>query len=96
MEITFIQITKDELIEIINQAVRAALNSSENEESPKILIKGIHELAAFLNISPSRAQKLKNEKIIPFWQDGRLVIFDSRKVLEAMREQQNSKKKKFK
>lgn len=50
----------------------------------KQLIKGIHQLAAFLKVSPARAQKLKNEKIISCFQDGRLVLFNPETVLSEM------------
>ncbi|MFZ4548684.1 MAG: DUF3853 family protein, partial [Bacteroidales bacterium] len=41
-------------------------------------------LAKFLGISVSKAQKLKNEGIVPFFQNERLVLFDPDKVREAM------------
>ncbi len=47
MEITFIQISKDELIEIINQAVMAAMPKEIREYKQEPFIKGIHELAKF-------------------------------------------------
>ena len=50
----------------------------------KIRIKGIHELATYLKVSPPRAQKLKNDGVFPYFQDGRLILFDPDKVLEAM------------
>ncbi len=55
----------------------------ENKQNQPF-IKGIHELAKFLRCSPSRAQKLKNEGRIPFFQDGRTVLFDPDKVREVM------------
>lgn len=51
---------------------------------PQAFIKGIHELASFLKVSPARAQKLKNEGVFPYWQDGRTLLFDPNKVREAM------------
>lgn len=47
-------------------------------------IKGIHGLAAFLQISPARAQKMKNENVFPYFQNGRTLLFDPEKVREVM------------
>lgn len=52
--------------------------------TPQPFIKGIHELAKFLQVSPARAQKLKNEGVFPYWQDGRTLLFDPEKVRQAM------------
>jgi hypothetical protein len=79
-----IQLSKDELARIINDAVRSAMPQEIKEATPQPFIKGIHELAAFLKVSPARAQKLKNEGVFPFWQDGRTLLFDPDKVRAAM------------
>lgn len=84
MQNYLIQIDKEELVNIINDAVQAAMPKSSNETSPQPFIKGIHELARFLKVSPARAQKMKNEGLFPFWQDGRTLLFDPNKVREAM------------
>jgi len=87
MEITFIQLSKEELICIINEAVRAAMPMFANEPIySKPFIKGIHELAEFLGVSSARAQKLKNEGAFPYFQDGRTILFDPIKVKIAMEE----------
>ncbi|MFA5970785.1 MAG: DUF3853 family protein [Lentimicrobiaceae bacterium] len=83
-DIIILQVSRDELEEIVSKAVRAAMVGIQNPVVPKTQIKGIHELAEFLKISPGRAQKLKNEEVIPCFQDGRLVLFDPDKVLKAM------------
>lgn len=89
--------TREELTALINEAVHSALHGKINEKTPKPLIKVIHELADFLKISPGRAQKLKNEEVIPCFQDGRLVLFDPDKVLKAMESyNENSAKRKVK
>jgi len=77
-------VSRDELEEIVAKAVRAAMDGLQYPGAQKTQIKGIHALAEFLHISPARAQKLKNEKVIPCFQDGRLVLFDPDKVLKAM------------
>lgn len=84
MEMTILQVSKEELTEIVNNAVRDAMPKELKVSSPRPHIKGIHELAAYLKVSPSRAQKLKNEGILPYFQDGRLVLFDPDKVRAAM------------
>jgi len=66
---------KDKLIE---------LSGEESIKDEKLFIKGIHELAKFLQVSPARAQKLKNKGVFPYWQDGRTLLFDPDKVREVM------------
>ena len=96
-DIIILQVSRDELEEIVSKAVRAAMLGLPNQAVPKTQIKGIHELAEFLKISPGRAQKLKNEEVIPCFQDGRLVLFDPDKVMKAMESHnENSAKRKLK
>ena len=77
--------TKEELSELVSEAVRSAMsNGNKATTQKKEFIKGIHQLAAFLKVSAPRAQKLKNEKVISCFQDGRLVLFDPDKVREEM------------
>jgi hypothetical protein len=75
--------------DLINQIVnelesRLHSNQLSPQQSPQPFIKGIHELATFLKVSPARAQKLKNEGIFPYWQDGRTLLFDPDAVRKAM------------
>lgn len=79
-----IVITVDELKRILNETVRDAMPVQKGESSPQPFIKGIHELSRFLKVSPARAQKLKNEGVFPYWQDGRTLLFDPDKVRDAM------------
>ncbi len=79
-----IQVGRDELTRMIAAAVRDAMPSDIKQATPQPFIKGIHELAAFLKVSPARAQKLKNEGAFPYWQDGRTLLFDPDKVRAAM------------
>jgi len=92
MQTIFIQVDKEELTRIINDAVRAAMPLEIRKSNPQPFIKGIHELAAFLKVSPARAQKLKNEGIFPYWQDCRTLLFDPDKVREAMADYNKRKK----
>jgi hypothetical protein len=88
-----IVITKNELIEIITNAIREALNSN-TAKNPNVSedghVKGIAGLSKFLGVSHSRAQALKNSGIFPHFQTGRLILFDPAKVREAM--EQHSKR----
>ncbi len=75
---------KEEIIKIVGDTVREEMRNVTTSPSPKTHIKGIHELATYLKVSPPRAQKLKNEGVFPYFQDGRLILFDPDKVQEAM------------
>lgn len=81
-----IVISEDELRTIIRQELSTqapgAVTTPAAPETPTI--RGIHQLAKFLNISPSRAQSLKNQGLIPFFQSGRTVLFDPAKVRQAL------------
>jgi hypothetical protein len=79
-----LQLSQDELTRIISDAVRIAMPSNIQESTPQPFIKGIHELAKFLRVSPVRAQKLKNEGAFPYWKDGRTLLFDPDKVRQSM------------
>jgi len=85
-ETVFISLDRGELESIIIDCVNSCLkyNREAPPQTKKPLIKGIHNLGKFLNISPARAQKLKNEGVFPYFQDGRLIYFDPVKVLESM------------
>jgi hypothetical protein len=80
----FIQVSELKLSQIIQDAVQSAMPQDFKQSEPQPFIKGIHELAAFLKVSPARAQKLKNENVFPFWQDNRTLLFDPDKVRAAM------------
>ena len=51
---------------------------------PRPPIKGIHALAKYLGVCPAKAQSLKNRGVLPYFQDGRTVLFDCEKVDEIM------------
>ena len=80
---------KEYIEAVVERTVEERLRQYQVEEAtPKPapeIIKGITGLAKFLNISTPTAQKLKNSKKIPFRQYGRIVIFKSDEVLEAMK-----------
>ena len=83
-QITIIQVGPEELDRIVQKAVRDAISNQIAPTEAKQHIKGTHQLALYLGISVSKAQKLKNEGVIPFFQNERLVLFDPDKVREAM------------
>jgi len=92
--IQIIGLTENEFQERLNIAVRNAMEDKTQQPTPKKeFIKGIHQLAIFLKVSAPRAQKLKNEKIISCFQDGRLVLFDPDTVREEMAAYNQSKKR---
>ncbi|NDV68936.1 helix-turn-helix domain-containing protein [Dysgonomonas sp. 25] len=75
----------DEIREMIHIAVESAVKkNTRSSPTQKKFIKGIHELAKFLNVSPSKAQEIKNSGIIPYTQNGRIVLFDPDRVIEAL------------
>ena len=84
MENYLIQITSSDLKRIITEAIQETNQTIHEPPKQEPPIKGIHELAKFLRVSPARAQKLKNEGVIPYFQNNRLVLFDPSKVREAM------------
>lgn len=90
--------TTDEDLEtmIYNIVSKAFQNGKPNDQltsTPEPLIKGIHSLGKFLNVSAPRAQKLKNEKVISCFQDGRLVLFDPKTVRAEMAAYNQRKKR---
>jgi len=83
---------KIELTELWPTKDIGKLAIDEKHISPAGYIKGIHELASYLRISPTKAQKLKNDGVIPCFQDGRTIFFDPAKVMEAMARMGSKKK----
>lgn len=91
-EITIFQFSKEELDQIVQDAVRAALSEKAKPVESKPYLKGIQELAEFLGISLSKAQKLKNDGVLPYFQDNRLVLFDPEKIQEAIAKHNQKRK----
>lgn len=77
--------------DMIEIAVENAIRNIRDTESIRF-IRGIHGLAKFLNISPSKAQEIKNSGRIPFSQNGRVLLFDPKKVLTALETPSKNKK----
>lgn len=65
------------------------------EDSKTHFIKGTHALAEYLRMSPSKAQKLINLKIIiPVYREGRTILYDPVQVLKANSDFNKSKSRK--
>ncbi|MDD4384557.1 MAG: DUF3853 family protein [Bacteroidales bacterium] len=64
--------------------VEALKLSNPQAEEPQRLAYGIAGLATLLNCSIPTAQKLKNSGDVPYMQQGRKIVFDINKVLEAI------------
>lgn len=77
-------IQMDEIKDMIHSAVKEAVQTTTKPKTEKKWIKGIHQLASFLNVSPSKAQEIKNSGVLPHTQNGRIILFDPEKVIEAL------------
>ena len=66
------------------EAMAAIPVRSEPECPERKILHSIRELSEFIGCSTVTAQKLKNEKRIPYRQIGRKVMFDSVEILKAM------------
>ena len=78
-------LTVREWLEINKIAANQPQQPANQPEQPTgTEIRGIHGLAKFLGVSPVTAQKLKNSGKIPYSQFGRVVLFDSKKVADAL------------
>ncbi|NDW11970.1 DUF3853 family protein [Bacteroides sp. 214] len=80
---------KEYVNEVVNDVVKATLAERETHEAKKqeqetTLIRGISGLAKFLDVSVPTAQKIKNQKLFPCTQWGRILIFKSDEVLAGM------------
>jgi len=75
-------IPEAKLMEMIRTAIAEQMGKEVKAPNPKI--RGIHGLAEALNISVSKAQKLKNSGKINFYQDGKLVLFDYDQVISDL------------
>lgn len=74
---------------MLNLRKQSILQKTSDQFEP---IRGIHGLAEFLGVSPVTAQKLKNSGKIPFVQFERIVLFDPKKVMDALESLSYNKK----
>jgi hypothetical protein len=83
------QILVQDLETIIQNSIKKAVAESLRQSTPQAtdpepFIKGIHRLAKYLGISPTMAQKLKNEGIFECFQYDKTLLFDKQKIKEAL------------
>lgn len=92
--VQIIGLTEQEFTKLVGDIVRNAMtNESKPETQKKEWIRGIHQLAKFLNCSAPKAQRLKNDKVISCFQDQRLILFDPDTVRAEMAAYNQSKKR---
>lgn len=75
-------LTVGELVNIIIDNLPT--RSEQAKAEPRQPIKGIHAIAKYLGVSPAKAQAMKNSGILPYFQNGRIVLFDCDKIDEIM------------
>jgi hypothetical protein len=75
-------LTVGELVDIIIDNLPKNIDVKTNK--PRQPIKGIHALAKYLGVCPAKAQSLKNSGVLPYFQNGRTVLFDCDKVDAVM------------
>lgn len=82
-------------IELQEELLLELRKNQFTQDAPKSFepIRGIHGLAQFLGVSPVTAQKLKNSGKIPFAQYERIVLFDPKKIMEALESNHIPKRK---
>jgi hypothetical protein len=80
-------LTVDELLNIFRETFSAFLISNPvatNTQEKRPPIKGIHAISKYIGVSPSRGQKIKNDGLLPYFQNGRIVLFDPDEVDKVM------------
>jgi len=87
-----VTINRNELSEIISEAVYRALKPQAKNETSAKLIRGLRGLAATIPCSISTAQALKNSGKIRFSQTGRLIFFDPEKLREDLLKLKNDER----
>lgn len=89
-------IAVSDLVDLIANEIESRIQVNNNSATPppQPFIRGIIQLAKFLQVSVPRAQQLKNSGVFPYWQSGRTVLFDPAKVREAMQNVKTGKVRK--
>ena len=77
--------TKPLLTATLGDFCQAMRSINTVEEKPRKHVYGIAGLAAILDCSVPTAQKLKNEGRVPYFQEGRKIVFDVDAVLDAIK-----------
>ena len=86
-----IMTTKEDLLALAKEAANLVLNERDfkepAKEMPKAepnLIRGIQGLAEFLGVSSVTAIRMKNKKLFPYMQHGRVLLFKPEEVLDGL------------
>lgn len=86
-----IMATKEDLLALAKEAANLVLNERGLKEAPietpkaeSNLIRGIQGLADFLGVSHPTAIRMKNKKLFPCIQHGRVLLFKPEEVLDGL------------
>lgn len=86
-----IMTTKEDLLALAKEAANLVLNErglkEPTMETPKAepnLIRGIQGWAEFLGVSNVTAIRMKNKKLFPYMQHGRVLLFKPDEVLDGL------------
>lgn len=90
-----VMINKEDLIALAEEAARKSANLvlsekgikdvlEDNTKNEQKLIRGINGLAEFLGVSIPTAMKMKKNKLFPYIQYGRTLIFKPNEVLDGL------------
>lgn len=83
-KIEFVQIDRNEFVELVSKAVRDQLRENGISNGRPTMVRGIRGLAEALSVSTTKIQQLKNDGVIPYFQNGKLLLFDLDKVELAL------------
>ncbi|MCQ2603017.1 MAG: DUF3853 family protein [Clostridia bacterium] len=81
-------LVEEKVSKVLPDAINKALESlslTDQNPSDTQIIRGVNNLAKFLQVSVPTALKIKNEKLFPCYQWGRVMVFKSNEVLAGMR-----------
>lgn len=86
-----IMATKEDLLALAKEAANLVLDERGFKECPNeksknepTLIRGIQGLAEFLGVSQPTAIRMKNKKLFPCIQHGRVLLFKADEVLDGL------------
>lgn len=86
-----IMTTKEDLLALAKEAANLVLDergikeySNEKSRNEPTLIRGIQGLAEFLGVSQPTAIRMKNKKLFPCIQHGRVLLFKADEVLDGL------------
>lgn len=80
-QLIFFSLSKDELQNIITNAVKQALETKQDKE-----LLSFREACEFLGCSSSALNKWKSENRIPYKRLGKRVFFNRQEIMQALKE----------